>query len=61
MFVLDFFPEMKFNIHEGSEALTFNCINVDDGHRRSAKSRAEGISTAACRRGVKISGKRTVT
>ena len=35
--------------------------NVDDGHRRSAKGRAEGISSAACRRDAKISGKRTVT
>ncbi len=29
---------MKFNIVKGSEALPFNCINVDDGHRRSAKA-----------------------
>jgi hypothetical protein len=35
--------------------------DVDEGHRRSAKGRAEGISIAACRRDAKISGKRTVT
>ena len=59
--VLDFFDGIEFNIHEGSEALAFNCINVDEGHRRSAQGRAEGIRCAACRRTPKISGKQTVT
>ena len=59
--LLDFFDEIEFNIHEGSEALTFNCIFVDEGHRRSAQGRAEGIRSAACRRTSKISGKQTVT
>ena len=62
MFILDFFREMKFNNHEGCESpKPSSSYGVDEGHRRSAKSRAEGISRAACRRAAKISGKRTVT
>ena len=62
MFALDFFREMRFNIHEGCESpRPSSSYNVDDGYRRSAKGRAEGISVAACRRNAKISGKRTVT
>ena len=59
---LDFFREMEFNNHEGYESpKPSSSYGVDDGHRRSAKGRAEGISSAACRRDAKISGKRTVT
>ena len=59
---LDFFREMEFNNHEGCESpKPSSSYGVDDGHRRSAKGRAEGISSAACRRDAKISGKRTVT
>ena len=59
---LDFLGEMEFNIHEGCESpKPSSSYIVDDGHRRSAKGRAEGISSAACRRDAKISGKRTVT
>ena len=62
MFALDFFGKMEFNIHEGCESpRPSTSYNVDDGHRRSAKGRAEGISSAACRRDAKISGKWTVT
>lgn len=62
MFALDFLGEMEFNIHEGCESpKPSTSYDVDDGHRRSAKGRAEGISSAACRRDAKISGKRTVT
>ena len=60
--VLDFLREMEFNIHEGYESpKPSSSYSVDDGYRRSAKGRAEGISSAACRRDAKISGKRTVT
>ena len=59
---LDFFEEIEFNIHEGCESpKPSSSYGVDEGHRRSAKGRAEGISSAACRRDAKISGKRTVT
>jgi len=59
---LDFLEEIEFNIHEGYESpKPSSSYSVDDGHRRSAKGRAEGISSAACRRVAKISGKRTVT
>ena len=62
MFALDFFAEIEFNKGTGMRRPeTQTAYDVDDGHRRSAISRAEGISPAACRRVVKISGKRTVT
>ena len=48
MFALDFFREMRFNIHEGCESpRPSSSYNVDDGYRRSAKGRAEGISSAS--------------
>ena len=51
MLALDFYHEMEFNIHEGCESPAVTLYFVDEGHRRSAQSRAEGISAAACRRG----------
>ena len=60
--VLPVFNEVYMQLGSGLTCPeTQTAYDVDDGHRRSAKSRAEGISPAACRRWVKISGKRTVT
>ena len=63
MLTLDFLPQMEFNndTRVAKRLGPLTAYIVDDGHRRSATGRAEGISIAACRRGMKISGKRTVT
>jgi len=52
---------MRFNIPVDSRFYeSENFISVDDEYRRGRLRGAEGISVAACRSDMNISGKRTV-
>ena len=61
--MLDFLQKMRFNIPVDSRSL-WACERISyrwmTGTGEAAQRGAEGISVAACRSGMNISGKRTV-